>query len=267
MKVIILSAGKSTRMLSLTKNKPKALLKLPNNKTLLLSQLEVFSNFSTISEIIIVVGYFAEKIEKKLNNEYSIFRKYFDIKTIFNPFYDLADNLISLWLARYEMNDDVIVFNGDNYVTDIVVTKLLNDKSQICMVIDRKDHYSEDDMKVITEKKRVLKIGKHLNPNIANGESIGMVKFTSNTPNKLIEVLDKIVRSKKAFRFYWLEAIQRLINENNEVNYVEVPANSWVEIDIHDDYKYLQEFIRQKIKSTSKFSKISEGRMRKNAFL
>ena len=57
-------------MLSLTKNKPKALLKLPNNKTLLLSQLEVFSNFSTISEIIIVVGYFAEKIEKKLNNEY-----------------------------------------------------------------------------------------------------------------------------------------------------------------------------------------------------
>jgi len=249
--VIILSAGRSTRMYPLTKNTPKALLKLPN-KTLLETQLEVFSKFSIIAEIIIVVGYLAEKIENKLNNEYSKFKKRFKIKTIFNPFYDLADNLISLWLARYEMNDDLIIFNGDNYITDFVAEKLLNAESQICMVIDRKEHYGEDDMKVVTEADRVVKIGKHLNPDIANGESIGMVKFTGQAPHKLVEVLDKIVRSKKALKFYWLEAIQRLIDEKNEVNYVEVPPESWAEIDIHDDYEHLQEFIKQKLSAVLK---------------
>ena len=239
-------------MYPLTKNIPKALLTLPDGKTLLESQLEVFSNFFAIHDIIIVVGYLADKIEKKLYSDYKMYRDFFEIKTIFNPFYHLADNLISLWLAKHEMNEGIIVLNGDNYITVPVVEKLLNAKSEICMVIDRKEQYSEDDMKVVTEGNRVLKIGKHLNPNIANGESIGMVKFTGSAPHKLVEVLDKLVRSKKALKFYWLEAIQRLIDEKNEVNYVEVPSDSWAEIDIHDDYEYLQEFIKGKLKAVFK---------------
>jgi len=254
MKVIILSAGRSMRMYPLTKKIPKALLTLPDGKTLLESQLEVFSNFSAIDEIVIVVGYLADKIEKKLYSDYKRYRDFFEIKTIFNPFYHLADNLISLWLAKYEMNDGIIILNGDNYITVPVVEKLLNAKSEICMVIDRKEQYSEDDMKVITEGNRVLKIGKHLDPNIVNGESIGMVKFTSQATCKLVGVLDRIVRSEEALKFYWLEAIQRLIDEKNEVNYVEVPVDSWTEIDVHDDYEHLQELIRRKISAISQSS-------------
>ncbi len=44
-------------------------------------------------------------IAKKLNVQ---------ITTVFNPFYAVADNLASCWLARSYMDRDFIQVNGDN---------------------------------------------------------------------------------------------------------------------------------------------------------
>jgi choline kinase len=33
------------------------------------------------------------------------------IKTLYNPFYQTTNSLISLWIARGEMNEDVVVMN------------------------------------------------------------------------------------------------------------------------------------------------------------
>ena len=36
------------------------------------------------------------------------------VKLLYNPFYAVSDNLISLWVARSEMSEDFILLNGDN---------------------------------------------------------------------------------------------------------------------------------------------------------
>ena len=40
------------------------------------------------------------------------------VRTIFNPFYKVADNLGSLFIARHELAGDVLVWNGDTLVSD-----------------------------------------------------------------------------------------------------------------------------------------------------
>ena len=43
----------------------------------------------------------------------------------YNPFYAVADNLASCWLARGEMNGDFIQVNGDNVFRSDLVERLL----------------------------------------------------------------------------------------------------------------------------------------------
>lgn len=35
------------------------------------------------------------------------------IKIVFNPFYEITDNLISLWMAKSYFVDDFLILNGD----------------------------------------------------------------------------------------------------------------------------------------------------------
>ena len=56
-----------------------------------------------IDEIVIVVGYKAQQIEAKIADLTEIDCK---IKIIYNPFFDVSNNLISLWFAASEMDED-----------------------------------------------------------------------------------------------------------------------------------------------------------------
>ncbi len=67
MQAVILAAGKGTRMLPLTENRPKPLLKIAN-KTILEHNLEQLEGL--VTEVIIVIGYKKEMIEKLIGGGY-----------------------------------------------------------------------------------------------------------------------------------------------------------------------------------------------------
>ena len=110
MKIIILAAGKGERLYPLTKNTPKPLIDLGDGETLLEKQLKSLSESQVIDEVVIVIGYLYEQFESKLKN----FDTSMKISTLYNPFYEMSNNLITLWLSKYEMNQDFLISNGDN---------------------------------------------------------------------------------------------------------------------------------------------------------
>ena len=247
MKAIILAAGKGERLMPLTSDTPKSLLELENGTTLLESQL-ITINKTAIDKVVIVTGYLTEKIESKVqrySKEYNI-----DIQIIYNPFFDISNNLLSLWQARHEMESDFIIINGDDIFNDSVLLGLLeHDKNElITMVIDRKETYDEDDMKLIVENGRILEVSKKIPLNEANGESIGMIRVTGEAKGIMVDTMERMVRNKKNMQVFYLEMIQELINQGIVVGYHEISSKDWAEIDFHPDL----EDIRKKISTFNK---------------
>ena len=68
MKAVILAAGMGTRLRPVTEKIPKGLIKI-NEKTLLEYSLDILNEYK-IREVIIVTGYNADLIEKKIGNNY-----------------------------------------------------------------------------------------------------------------------------------------------------------------------------------------------------
>jgi len=247
MKAIILAAGKGERLMPLTSDTPKSLLELENGTTLLESQL-ITINKTAVDKVVIVTGYLTEKIESKVqrySKEYNI-----DIQIIYNPFFDISNNLLSLWQARHEMESDFIIINGDDIFNDSVLFGLLeHDKNElITMVIDRKETYDEDDMKLIVENGRILEVSKKIPLNEANGESIGMIRVTGEAKSIMVDTMERMVRNKKNMQVFYLAMIQELINQGIVVGYYEISSKDWAEIDFHPDL----EDIRKKISTFNK---------------
>lgn len=242
MRAIILAAGKGERLMPLTNNTPKSLLELANGTSVLESQL-LSIHAADIRKVAIVTGYLTEQIEAKINKysaEYGI-----EFQIIYNPFYDVSNNLISLWQAKHYMDEDFIIINGDDIFKDSVIKELNHQKvnAKICMVIDRKERYDQDDMKLIIEKDRILKIGKDLDEKDVNGESIGMIRVMGDGREWVVNCMERMVRKKENLHVFYLEMFQELINQGTGIGYYEVDANDWAEIDFHPDL----EDIRKKI--------------------
>jgi choline kinase len=140
MKAIILSAGQGSRLGHLVDDRPKCLIDF-NGRTLLDRQLDALEA-NGVHEAVVVTGFHDElvnqAIAKRIGGP--------SVRTIFNPFFKVADNTGSLFMAREELAGDCLVWNGDTLVSRELMRRVVGNKqSGICVTIDRKHSYDEDD--------------------------------------------------------------------------------------------------------------------------
>jgi choline kinase len=237
MRIIILAAGKGERLFPLTKNTPKSLLEVGGGKTVLESQLDHIAQVG-IRDVTIVTGYKTEQIEAKVIGVEGM-----EITICYNPFFSTSNNLISAWLAIRETFEDFVLVNGDDVFKPDVLQRLLDSNNDITMVIDRKDKYDLDDMKVITKENLVLKVSKEIPLEEANGESIGMIKFKGKGNMIIHDVLEQMVRKEESKQLFYLAALQRIMDKGFSVHYNECSREDWAEIDFHSDLSFIREHI------------------------
>ncbi|MHA1214087.1 MAG: phosphocholine cytidylyltransferase family protein [Candidatus Hodarchaeales archaeon] len=246
MDIIILSAGKGERLLPLTRHTPKCLLEINQGITLLESQLLCISKIEGINKIYLVVGYLAEQIESKLPSYLKDIK--LDVTTIYNPFYDISNNFITLWCALPFMSDDFAIINGDDVFHWSVLDQLRKaEDKKICMVIDRKDEYEIEDMKVRIKGSNIKAVSKEIPLERTNGESIGMIRFKKQGADQLKNSIHDLVRKPQSKKIFWLAAVQDLIDRGYEVKYIEIPRDKWAEVDFHPDLTHVRDQVFQYI--------------------
>jgi choline kinase len=225
-KAIILSAGKGSRLLPLTEDRPKCLIEL-SGRSLLEWQLDALAA-NGVEECVIVTGFRDDLVD-------DVAARRAGARTVFNPFYHVADNLGSVWLARAEFDRDTLLLNGDTLVSPALVAKVLDaDRGKVTVTVDEKDDYDSDDMKVLREGDRLRRIGKALEPGEYNSESIGLLAFRGEGGRLFVEEVDRMMHTSEGTRRWYLRAIDSLA-QKEEVLTVSIKGEQWQEVDFPED--------------------------------
>lgn len=186
-----------------------------------------------VVEAVVVTGFHPELVEAELKR---VVLTQLRVRTLYNPFYKLADNLASCWMARAELSGPCMILNGDTLFEPAIAGRLLAAPSApITVTIDRKPGYDADDMKVVTEGDRLRAIGKTITADRVNGESIGFLRFDAEGAALFVAELERTMRSPEGPGLWYLSAIHRLANAGADVRVASIEGLQWGELDFPAD--------------------------------
>lgn len=195
MKVVVLAAGKGTRMLPLTKDVPKVLVEV-NKKPFLYY---VFSNLikAGYDQIGLVVSYKKEKIEKFLK-EYGFSATLIDQKEPLGTGH--AVNSAKDFVGE----EQFIVINGDNlYSTDDI--EQINNEDEYCYICGIKSKTPEKYGVLLADDGFLKEIVEKPKKFVGDLVNTGLYKFTS----EVFKELAKVKKNEKG-EYYLTDAVTAL---------------------------------------------------------
>lgn len=231
-KTLILSAGQGKRLSPLTDDRPKCLVELAG-RTVLEWQLRHLYQ-AGVTEAVVVTGFRSDMVEAEVAR---IALPGMTIRTLYNPFYSVTDNLATCWLAREEMRGGpFMILNGDTLFEPEIAKRLISaPAAPITVTVDRKDDgvYDSDDMKVLTEGDALRAIGKTITE--YDAESIGFLRFDAEGSALFIETLEKIMRTPEGLKRWYLSVINEIALAKDVVRVRSIQGLEWSEMDFPED--------------------------------
>jgi L-glutamine-phosphate cytidylyltransferase len=236
MKAIILSAGQGSRLGHLTHDRPKCLIEF-GGRTLLDRQLDTLAA-NGVNDVVVVTGFHDELVNSAIKARAGGPA----VRTVYNPFYKVADNLGSLFIARNELVGDCLVWNGDTLVSEQLMSRVVgNDRPGMCVTIDQKDGYDADDMKVVVDGAGQLHaIGKRLPIHEVNAESIGLLAFRAGGAEQFRDWIEKVIRTNEGTTIWYLRVIHQIAQEH-PVWTLNIKGEEWGEVDFPEDVERARE--------------------------
>ena len=265
MKAIILSAGQGSRLLPLTESVPKCCLKL-DGKPLLQHQVESLAA-NGMDEIVVVTGFNHQVVEDVVG---IIKIPGVAVRTLYNPFYAVSDNLGTTWIARKEMRSPFLLVNGDTLFEASTLAQLLASERvyPITLAVDRKGQYDDDDMKISADGEQLNRVGKKLDMDIVNGESIGMMVFSGAGAEAFVQKVECLMGSPDGLTRWYLSAIDELAVAGM-VGIISIQGYDWCEVDDLADFAHAENAVRNWLDPAMDrevhFSNRSEGFRRNRA--
>ncbi|HEU5131388.1 MAG TPA: phosphocholine cytidylyltransferase family protein [Pyrinomonadaceae bacterium] len=231
MKAIILAAGKGTRLNGVDL-KPKCLFEV-GGETLLSRQIAALRE-SNVNDIVIVLGFEAERIRRLYEHTASF---------VINSRFEETSSLYSLWLAREHLLDGFVVLNCDVLFHPQLLARLLSSAHEDALLVDMVDknnnHLGEEEMKVKVSDGVVIDIRKDMDPAEADGENVGIVKFSANGAQRLVEEMDTFI-SRGQLKD-WAPRAFREFAKKFPLHAISTEDYPWIEIDFPEDYRRAKE--------------------------
>ena len=222
MKAIVLAAGVSSRIRSLTQTSPKACLKIDDD-SLIKRQIKSLQGVG-IDEIVVVVGYKKESIYKELDN--------YDIIFVSNNIFESSNSAYSLWLAKDMLcGNEFITLNCDLLFHQSYLSNFINNRSSFCCVIDsQREIKSNDSFRAFLDHEdNIIEFKKNLD---SDTEVPGPFIFDGPNSIKLFNYLDENIDDIKN---EWAFSVYNTLAKDIKLKGVKTNM-PWVEIDDIDDY-------------------------------
>jgi choline kinase len=226
MRGILLAAGKGTRLEQGAGDRAKCLLKL-GDLTIIERQI-FYLRQSGIEDIVVVVGFQAQQVRQVCGT---------GIQYIENPIYQETNSLYSLWLARHLFSDGFVVMNSDVLFHPQLLLDLLTARYEDALLVGYREEnsYGEEEMKIKIRRGQVIEISKEVNPNYADGENVGIVKFGASGARILTDQLDTLI--KDGGLHSWAPRAFLEFAKIRPLHAIGTRGYPWVEIDFPADYE------------------------------
>jgi len=176
MESIILGAGSGTR---LGKQRPKPLTVLSSGETIMERQVAALMSFSTIDDVIVVVGYKKELIMEEFSR----------LTYVFNDLFDRTNTAKSLLQGlRQTGNEDVIWLNGDVVFDPDVIERVCRFDGS-CMAVNTSSVGDEEVKYDVNVDGTIREVSKSVED--PRGESVGVNKIATQDVPLLLEALEQ----------------------------------------------------------------------------
>lgn len=239
MQLIVLSAGRGSRLPAKFRNKPKCLVEI-NSKPLILYNNYFFKNFKNK---IIITGY----KNKNLNQ----FSKENNFLKIINKYYASTNMVYSLFLAKNFVKGDIVIVYGDVIFNPKIYNQLKPNKNILPINVNwlknwKKRMSSKNILKdaenLIIKNNQLVEIGTKINKNkLPKYQFMGIIKLTKNTYKKSYDFFKKI-KDKKIDMTSFLNLCVKYKIINFKINKYK---SYWYEIDTRSDYKFADKEIKK----------------------
>jgi len=238
MNAIILAAGKGTR-LDGAAVKPKCLVEI-GGSTLLHRQIETLRSLD-VNKIVVVIGFGGESIREECGDEISFVEN--------NQFAETS-SLYSLWLAREHLTDGFVVLNCDVLFHPRMLADLLeSDRDDALLISDTDPNpLGDEEMKVKVKEELVVDISKDIDPLEADGENVGIVKFSPSGARLLVDYMNTLIASG-AGKKDWAPRAFREFARRHPLHALSTRGLPWIEIDFPEDYQRAVNEVYPKIES------------------
>ena len=185
-----------------------------------------------IDEVVVVTGFAYEMVDSIVDRVRGI-----KVRTLHNPMFAHTDNLGTCWEARFEMDGPFVLMNGDTLFEAAILQHLLDSEKTypITLATDTKSHFDLDDMKIIADGERLLKVSKQLDIRLVSGESIGLMVFDQTGANAFTQRLEIMMDKTDALKLWYLSAIDQLASEGL-AGICQIHGMSWCEVDDAADF-------------------------------
>lgn len=234
---IILAAGTGTRLMPLTKDIPKPLLEIDD--TSLLERMITNCISNGVFEFIIVLGHKKERVIEKidyLKNKYNV-----KISTVENKKYSSTNTSCSVNLATRQLDEDILIINGDNVVDERIISGLVK-INETALVIDNHKQLNEESFKLRIENNVIMEIGKGINIDTASGEFIGISKVSKDDLSMFNFILENLI-AEDVQNYY--DLTYKDLSKKASVEYFYTNGLKWTEIDDEKDWEYAHTLIEE----------------------
>lgn len=232
MNYIILAAGKGTRLHPFTKNYPKCLLYVDEEKTIAQKMIDVIKKTDPSANITYVLGFKHKDIEKSIKG----------CNIVINPFYEVTNSIASLWFVKELLNNDVVIMNGDIVVSERLMHKIVSYHKTPVVFLDSSIK-KNGDYNVQIADERVIVMSKELNDYF--GEYAGITKLDKKSASLLREEISKLIDNGHFDQWYENALVQMILNSDFNLFYCDIADYEWHEIDTINDLLKARELCKK----------------------
>lgn len=227
MKAIILAAGVGKRLWPLTQHRPKCLIEL-GGRTLLARYLDALAGVG-IRQAVIVVGYKQDMIRSAVAAD----SRGEDVRYLVNEHYQRG-SFSSLWLARTELDDDVLIMDADVLFHREILRRLITSTWPTALLMDETVKQTTEECMVVVRGGRVVALTKRMPERYDfAGEGVGFLKVMRADTGALINSL-KGHADRGELDMEYEDALLEFFGAVR-VGHEKIGGLPWIEIDFPED--------------------------------